>query len=263
MYVAIDDRILVELHRAARLAGRPGVVIPSEDLRATKQQNGDQRVRNALRRLVSSGRAVSVRQDLLILPDDTGLVRVGVAEIIDAVAPTPYLITGARALEAHYLTDQHSFSIVTLVPRRTREFTFRGERAVFVTTRTARIWGWADEGPRVALPERALLDAVASAHNGVPLWMAVAALHTVTQRDMGFVDRLAAAATRYDSAAVSRRLGLLVESACGPEAAEPFHDLIGKSRTPVLLRAGGVQRGEVDPTWRVVVNASTQREDEL
>jgi predicted transcriptional regulator of viral defense system len=260
MYMDLEDRILIELHRAANLSSRPGIAVPSIDLRAMKERLGDQRVRNALRRLVHSDRALSVRQDLLVLPDATGRITVGIAELIDVVAPQPYLITGGRALEVHRLTNQHSFSVVALVPRSVQEFAFRGEKAVFVTTRDTRIWGWVKAGPQFALPERALLDAVRRPHYGVPLSMAIEALHVAVERDSNFINKLAKAARRYDSAAVSRRLGLLVETCCGHEAAEPFRALLGASRTPVLLRPGGPPSGEIDASWRVVVNATTQLE---
>jgi predicted transcriptional regulator of viral defense system len=260
MYMTFEDSILVELHRAGNLSGRPGIVVPSNDLRAVKERLGDQRVRDAIKRLVRSGRALSVRQDLLVLPDATGRIGVGIAELIDAVAPRPYLITGGRALEVHHLTNQHSFSAVTLVPRLVKEFAFRGESAIFIVTRDSRIWGSVRGAPQIALPERALLDAVTSPRYGVPFSMAVEALHVAVERDSRFINKLARVAQRYNSAAASRRLGLLVDRCCGHEAAEPFRNLLGASRTPVLLRPGGMRGGKVDSTWRVVVNASTQLE---
>jgi predicted transcriptional regulator of viral defense system len=90
--------------------------------------------------------------------------------------------------------------------------------------------------------------------------MAIAALHSAVARDSNFTNKLARSARRFDSAAVSRRLGLLVESCCGHEAAEPFRDLLGTSRTPVLLRPGGLPSGKIDTSWRVVINATTQLE---
>jgi hypothetical protein len=44
-----------------------------------------------------------------VLPDATGRIDVGLADLIDVVAPQPYLITGGSALEYHNLTDQHFF----------------------------------------------------------------------------------------------------------------------------------------------------------
>ena len=256
--MTLEDRILVELHRAGNLARRPGVVVPSIDLGAVKEQLGDQRVRDALKRLVRAGRVLSVRQDLLVLPDATGRVTVGIAELIDVVTPPPYLITGSRALKVHHLTDQHSFTVVALVPRPVQDFVFRGERTNFVTVRESRIWGWVKGGPHVARAERVLLDAVKSPHYGVPLPMAIGALEMAVARDAHFINKLAKAARRYNSPAVSRRLGLLVETCCGHEAADPFRSLLGTSRSPVLLRPGGLPSGKLDASWRVVVNASTQ-----
>jgi predicted transcriptional regulator of viral defense system len=254
----IEDRLLIDLHRAAALAGRPGIVVPSLDLETTSQQLSNQRARDALKRLVRSGRALRVRQNLLVLPDATGRVTPGLPELIDVAAPRPHLITGARALEVNRLTNQHSFSVIVLVPHSITNFAFRGETTMFLVTQPIRIWGWQESGPRYAVPERAILDAVRSSRYGVSLPMAVRALRTAATRDRKFLRRLADAARQYESPTLARRLGLLVERNFGVEMSAPFHELIGESRTPVLLRSGGPAVGAVDPTWRVIINASTE-----
>jgi len=258
--VNLEDSVLVDLHRAASLAGRPGIVVPSRDLEFASERIGNDRARGALKRLLRSDRVHRVRKDLVILPDVTGRMAVGLPELIEVVAPSPYLITGGRALEESRLTDQHFFSVTVLVPKRTTGFSLQRETAVFLTTETEHIWGWQKSGPHYALPERAILDAVSSSRYGVSLSMAIAALQSAAMRDPRFISRLGAAARRYESPAVSRRLGLLVDRLFGAAAASPFRDLIGTSRTPVLLRAGGMKEGPTDPTWRIVVNASTELE---
>lgn len=95
MYTPLEDRVLVELHRAAALAGRPAVAIPSQDLEAADQETGSHaKTKLALLRLARAGRITTVRKDLIVLPDATGRTSVGLPELIDAAAPPPYLITG-------------------------------------------------------------------------------------------------------------------------------------------------------------------------
>lgn len=246
------------MYRAATLAGRPSIVLPSRDLEDTSRQLGQQGVKDAVRRLKRSGRILSVRKNLVVLPEATGRVTVGLPEIIKVVAPSLHLITGGRALEESHLTDQHSFTVVVLVPAPVSGFSFRGEKATFLTADPARIWGWVTSGPHYALPERAILDGVSHPRYGVSLPMALGALSGAIDRDPDFLSLLFDAARLYDSTATSRRIGLLVGHLCGHDEAEPFRDLIGTSRTPVLLRPGGERKGQIDRTWRVIVNASIE-----
>lgn len=223
------------------------------------QELGRQSVTQAVSRLVRAGRVVPVRRDLLVLPDATGRVTVGVPDLVKAIAPDPHLITGGRALEESGLLNQHFFKVVVLVPARVSPFSFKQESTAFLLTEASHIWGWQDDGPRFALPERAVIDAVSHPRYGVSLTMAVSALGRAADADPGFLGRLAVGTGRHGSAAAARRLGLLVDRLFGTAAAEPFRDLIGDSRTPVLLRPTGMKRGPIDRRWRVVVNASTER----
>jgi len=258
----IEDRVLVELHRAAALAGRPGIVVPSVDLEVADQQTGSRaRTKGAISRLVKANKVLAVRKDLLVLPDATGRVIVSVPELVDVVAPPLYLITGGRVLQHHHLTDQHFFSVAVLVATRVSTFMYQGERAVFLATDPKQIWGWqGEERPRFATPERGILDVLSSTRYGVSFSQAFSALSLAVQRDPEFLVRLLANVRRFKSDAAVRRVGLLVDRLFGPDSAAPFRELIGKSRTPVLLRRGGVTDGQVDPTWRVIVNASTEPE---
>ncbi len=263
LYVPLlEDRVLVELHRASALAGRPGIVVPSADLEVADQQTGSHaRTKDAIGRLLKANRVLAVRKDLLVLPDATGRVTVSVPDLVDVVAPPPYLITGGRALQHHHLTDQHFFTVAVLVPTRVSAFIYRGERAVFLATDPKQIWGWqGEEHPRFATPERVILDVLSSTRFGVSFSQALSALSLAVQLDPEFLERLVAGVRRFESDATARRVGLLVDRLFGPDAALPFRELIGKSRTPVLLRRGGVTDGQVDPTWRVRVNASTEPE---
>ncbi|MGY6501019.1 MAG: hypothetical protein ACXIVQ_09035 [Acidimicrobiales bacterium] len=145
---------------------------------------------------------------------------------------------------------------------------FRGQTARFFTTDPSNIWGWnPDAQPRYALPERALVDVLNHPRYGVSLTQALDALLQAASRDPAFLDRLLASVARYSSGArkhgsrsAARRVGLVIERLFGPEEAEPYRALIGANRSPVLLRPGGAPEGELDRTWRVVVNAVLEPE---
>ena len=152
--MALEDRVLVHLHRAAAIAGRPAIVVPSLDLETAAGEVGARSAKQALSRLVRAGRVLSVRKDLAVLPDATGRVVVGMPQLVGVVAPSPHLITGGRALEQSRLTDQHFFSVAVLVPTRVSTFMYRGERAVFLATDPKKNLGMASvkNAPDLRLP---------------------------------------------------------------------------------------------------------------
>jgi predicted transcriptional regulator of viral defense system len=258
----LDDQVLRELHRAALEAGRRGVAVPSVDLDAVAARTGSREAaQKAVQRLVRAGRIVRVRKDLLVLPDTTGLLGVDLVDLVDAVTPPPYLITGGRALEHHELTDQHFFGVIVLTPGGVRKLSFRAQSATFLRTDPANIWGGPDDArPRYALPERAIVDVLNHPRYGVSLTQALDALLAAAAKQPPFLDRLLDTVLRYNSPAAARRVGLVVERIFGPVRAEPYRGLIGANRAPVLLRAHGAADGPLDTTWRVVVNAALEPE---
>ncbi len=250
------------MHRVAVDAGRPGICLPSADLAKLAVPAGSlSAAREAVRRLSKAGRIIRARRDLLVLPDATGLLGVDLPDLVDVVAPRPYLITAGRALERHELTDQHFFGTIVLTAARLEQLHFRGQTATFLETDPANIWGWEDaSGPRFARPERAILDVLNHPRYAVTLTQAIDALVLADSRDPDFVPRLLDAVVLYGSPAVARRVGLIVDRFVGPQAAAPFRDWIGKNRAPVLLRPRGKRTGLVDGTWRVLVNAPLESE---
>jgi len=267
--MTIEDRVLIELHRAAIDAGRRGIAVPSVDVERVASGGLDRvGVSEAVRRLTRAGRVVRVRRDLLVLPEATGLTRVGLVDLIDAVAPVPYLITGGRALEHFGLTDQHYFGVAVLVPAEVSPLSFRGERATFFVTDSSNIWGAATkQGPFFARPERAVIDGLNHPRFGVSLNQAADALIRARSADSSFLDRLAkvvraygAGSRNHGSRAAARRVGFIVEQLFGSVAAEPFLPLIGTNKAPVLLRPARRRDGRVDAVWRVVVNATVESE---
>ena len=267
--MTIEDRVLRELHRAALEAGRRGIGIPSADLDAVARRTGDRAAaEQALKRLVQAQRVVRVRRDVVVLPESTGLLSIDMDDLVDGIAPQPYLITGGGALEHFDLTDQHFFGLAVLVPSEVTKLRFRGQTATFFKTDPTNIWGWeAEARPRYARPERALVDALNHPRYGVSLTQAADALLRAASRESAFLDRLLAAVLRYrsgsrghSSRSSARRVGFVVERLFGPGAAAPFRDLVGSNRAPTLLRPGGSSSGPVDSTWRLVVNAVLEPE---
>lgn len=262
--VTNEDLVLRALHRSASEAGRPGIAIPSIDLEAAGLMVGGRvPAAEALRRLVDAGRVVRVRRDLVVLPDATGLLDVDMVDVVHAIAPQPYLITGGAALDRAGLTDQYSFGLTVLVPAELSLIRYRGQTARFFKTAPANIWGWEPRpGPQIASPERAVIDALNHRRHGVSLIQVVGVLTRSCEQDPAFLDRLLAAVVRYGAGerghgarSSARRVGFLVDRIFGSAAAAPYLELIGANRSPVLLRQGGPSEGAVDPTWRVVVNA--------
>lgn len=267
--MTIEDVVLRELHRAALEAGRRGIAVPSADLGAAIRKVGDRTVaEQALKRLVQAQRVVRVRRDLLVLPETTGLLNVELGDLIEVVAPEPYLITGGAAFEHWDLTDQHSFGVAVLTPIEITELRYRGQTASFFKTSAANIWGSGPgPGPCYASPERAIVDALNHPRYGVSLTQVLDILLRATAVEPAFLDRLYGAVQRYSAGArghgsrsSARRAGLIVEQLFGREAAAPYRDLIGSNRAPILLRPGGSPSGSVDKTWRVVMNALLEPE---
>jgi predicted transcriptional regulator of viral defense system len=268
-YVTIEDRVLMELHRAALDAGRRGIAVPSIDLeRVTSGDLERDGASEAVRRLVRAGRVIRVRRDLLVLPEATGLAPTGLVDLVDAIAPLPYVITGGRALEHFGLTDQHYFGIAVLVPTEVAQLSFRGERATFYVTDPSNIWGAAPgQRPLFACPERAVIDALNHPRFGVSLTQAADALVRARTANSNFLDGLenavrtyGAGQRRHGSRAAARRVGYVVEQLFGSVAAEPFLPLIGSNKAPVPLRPSGHRDGHVDTLWGIVVNARVESE---
>lgn len=267
--VTIENRVLRELHRASLDAGRRGIAIPSVDLEVVARATGNRMAaEQALNRLAQANRVARVRRDLVVLPDVTGLLGVDLVDLVDVVAPKPCLITGGRALAQFDLTDQHFFGLAVLVPAEIAKMSWRGQTATFYKTDRSNIWGAdPDTRPCYALPQRAIVDALNHPRYGVTTIQALDALLLAASKDPGFLDRLHEAVARYSSGskghgsrAAARRVGLVVDRFVGAQAAEPYLDLIGPNRTPVLLRPGGPDSGTVDHRWRVKVNAVLEPE---
>jgi predicted transcriptional regulator of viral defense system len=256
MRATLANQVLAEVERAASQAGRHNVIVPSRDLARLDAITGKrERSLQALARLERAGRVHRVRKDLVVL-GNAGGADVDVFDLIAAASPT-HLVTGGRALQYHGLTDQHFFTVLVLVPSTVRGFIFRGSRVAFLETSPQRLWGWSGtDGPRIASPARAVVDALSHPRYGVSLYVAVEALRMAAQRDPGFLQQLVATVDRLGSHAVARRTGLVVEQTLGRTAAAPLHRLIGPSRTPVPLRPGGGKHGPVDSNWRVIINIS-------
>ena len=272
--VTIENVVLRGLHRCAINQARPGIAIPSSDLANIADSVGGSHIaEQALKRLVQAGRAVRVRRDLVVLPDAAGLIGVEFLQLLDVVAPNPYLITAGAALQHADLTDQHYFTFSALVPTDTAELRFRGSSAKFFSVDASNLWGWEGEGStstrgrrvgqsHFATPERALVDAINHPRYGMSLTQVSNALLRAVDNDRRFLRKLHAAVVRYGAGslahgarAAARRTGFIVEQLFSASAAEPYHALVGENRAPVLLRPGLSRKGAVNRKWRLVINA--------
>lgn len=246
----------VQLARQSSLAGRWPVIV-EDDLAAIDPLTGGRDASFAvLRRLAQIGQLERVRRGTYVMRDETGVLRVDLDSLIDAMTPAPYLITVGRALAAHDLSDQHFRTAVVLVASLRRPFDWRGDRVRYVIAEADRIWGAGNtRGPQIATPERAILDSVTHPRWGVTFSQALEALDLAVGRSPSFAASLAAAAGRYRNAATARRLGFLVEQLAGADAAEPFQALLGSSRAATPLDPSGSRTGSYASRWRVRVNA--------
>jgi predicted transcriptional regulator of viral defense system len=258
----LEDKVLRELHRAALEAGRPNICVPSTDLDTVALRTGSREAaQKAVQRLARAERIVRIRKDLLILPEVTGLLNVEMDNLIDAITPQSYLITGGRALEHHHLTDQHFFGVIVLVSHRIQRLSYRGQSATFLLTDPQNIWGWQENAlPHYATPERTIVDTLNHPRYAVSLTQSLDALLTAASNDPTFFDRLLHAVVCHRSPSAARRVGLVVERFFGATASAPFLPLIGENRLPVLMRPGGSPKGCIEPKWRVIVNATLQPE---
>ncbi len=93
------------------------------------------------------------------------------------------------------------------------------------------------------------MDVLGRSRYGVSLPPALRALHLGVDRDPELMSSLVESVRRHGSATAARRVGLLIDHDFGSEAAAPFYEMIGNSRTAVLLRSSGSPKGDIDCTW--------------
>jgi predicted transcriptional regulator of viral defense system len=251
----LAERAFVALNRRANAERRYPVVLLEDDMKALDDATGGRRrSHDALRQLTADGRLRQVRRGAYVLGAPTGGTDARLLAILDAVTPRPYLVTAGRALAETGLSDQHFFRVVVLAAGRLAEWGWQGEQVHYVESAPERIWGEpGPDGPAIARPERAILDCLADRRFGVSLPQTAEAIDRAVRIGMP-VSRLVKAARRYETAAVSRRLGFLVELLAGPGAAAPFLKLRGASNKYVALSPFAPATGAADSTWRVHVN---------
>jgi predicted transcriptional regulator of viral defense system len=250
----LSERAFVALNRRVLDAQRYPVVRLDEDMEALDAATGSRRrSQDALRQLKRDGRLRRVRRGTYLLVAPTGSTDVRVLSLIDALTPSPYLITAGRALSELGLSDQHFFRVIVLTDHRLSDWAWQGDEVRYALLAPERIWGQARDSPSIALPERAILDCLANPRWGVSLPQATEAVDRALP-DHTDPERLAQTAERYGNAAVARRLGYLLELLHGSKAAEPLLPLRGRSHAHVLLSSSGPDRGPTSPRWNLRVN---------
>jgi predicted transcriptional regulator of viral defense system len=249
----------VALVRASSLALRPGIVILEQDLSTlTPMVGSTSSTHGLISTLERQGRLKRVRRGAYVLADAAGGVQIGLLDLIAALTPKPYLVTGGRALQFHELSDQHFRRVDVLTRAQLRSWSWRGDAVRYSrTSRALRAESARTRKTpaRVAVPERAIADSLANPRWGVTLSQVVEALDILLRRDPGAPDRLAAETALYDSHALARRLGLLVSRIADAQAARPFLALRGSGKSATPLRVGGAASGPIDETWHVRENA--------
>ncbi len=249
----------VRLNRASALARRPGIVVLQEDLPILDEITGARATSHeVIATLERRGRLRPVRRGAYVLSDATGGVRVNLLDLIAALTPHPYLVSGGRALQFHELTDQHFHRANVLVTAQLRSWSWRGDEVRYArterpfrgsATRTRKTHA------RIATPERAIADSLSHPAWGVTLSQVVEALDAMLNRDPTFSDRLAGEVAAAKNHALARRLGFLVSWLRSEDVARGFLPLRGESKAATPLLAGGPTSGTVDPIWRVRANA--------
>jgi predicted transcriptional regulator of viral defense system len=252
---SLAERAFIALNRRATAQRRHPVVLLDEDMTALDDATGGRRrSHDALRQLTADGRLRQVRRGAYVLGAATGGTDARLLAILDAITPRPYLVTAGRALAETGLSDQHFFRVVVLTAGRLAEWSWQGEQVHYVESAPERIWGeLGPDGPAIARPERAILDCLADRRFGVSLPQSAEAIDRAMRIGVP-VSRLLKAARRYETAAVSRRLGFLVELLAGASAATPFLKLRGTSNKYVALSPFQPAKGPSDSTWRVRIN---------
>jgi predicted transcriptional regulator of viral defense system len=139
------------------------VVRLDEDMEALDAATGSRRrSQDALRQLKRDGRLRRVRRGTYLLVAPTGSTDVRVLSLIDAVTPSPYLITAGRALSELELSDQHCFRVIVLTGHRLTDWAWQRDEVRYALLAPERIWGQAPDSPSIAVPERAILDSLAN-----------------------------------------------------------------------------------------------------
>ena len=198
----------------------------------------------------------------LLFVDLTGGVRIGILDLIAALTPDPYLVTGGRALQFHGLVDQHYRRVQVLVATQLRPWSWRGDEVHYVRTEDSLRRGVTrtrKTAARVAAPARAIADSLGHTQWGVTLSQTVEALDAMLARDADFADALAVEVARQGNHALARRVGFLVSHMAGAQAARPFLPLLGTSKAATPLQSGAPATGSIDGTWQVRVNVELER----
>lgn len=249
---------LIQLARSASLRGRPGIALLAEDRHSLDERFGSPMKTNRLiQRLHKEGQILQIRRGAYALPDATGSFRQNILDLIDALTPQPYLVSGGRALEFHELTDQHFHQIHVLRDRQGRSWKWQGTTVKYVKTTSplhVRATRTSRTKARIATAERAIADSLANPGWGITVAQVTHALRLQLGRESGSSDELAVVAAKLQNHALARRLGYLVELVSDPDSARPFLPLIGLNKAATPLLVGGPKGGPIDRRWKVRIN---------
>ena len=121
-------RALVQLARQSTLSWTVADLAP-DDLPSVDTLTGSRNATLALLRdRTQAKQPHRFRRGAYNMGKETGIFRVDLFQLIDAITAPPYLITAGRALAAHELSDQYLRQAIVLVTTSRRSFISRGNK---------------------------------------------------------------------------------------------------------------------------------------
>jgi len=151
-----------------------------------------------------------------------------------------HLATGWWALAQARLTNQDVREVVVLTDTNRRNLNVLGRNVRVAKVGESELWGGRkrESGLIIATPERAFCDCVGTRPARIPATRIAEALDGFLASDERHLGRLIRAVKRFGSPVAARRLGYLVETIAGPDAAAPLLPLIGSSKKADPLDSG-------------------------
>jgi predicted transcriptional regulator of viral defense system len=178
------------------------------------------------------------------------------AEAALAGLEVPYYLSWHTALFHYGLIEQQSSTVYCGVPRRKATVRFGRFAIRFVYVPASAIFGVEpsiefQQSVMLASPERALLDSLQRPELAAPYPVLLAGFEAAVQRELLDPHRLVSYVVRLGSAALSRRVGFLMDH-YGLPGSEPLLDHIGARRRLEAFKPGDPREsGDMEPKWRL------------
>lgn len=242
-------------------AGRAVRALARSDLSVVRiPQDTDELVRlgfpeeiNGVAALTRLGLLRPIARGLYEVRDATGASRTSFEAVLASrFGDTEHLATGWWALAGKGLTDQGVREAIVLTKTNRRAFQALGRRVRVVRVGDDELWGGElrESGLVIASAERALCDCAGRRPTRISATRLAEALDGFLGSEHHALPRLVSAVERFDSCAVARRLGYLVEVLAGEDAAESLLALTGRSHRADALDQGDAA-SPIITKWRL------------